>query len=401
MRSQIGWIVALVVLGIVHWPLAQQIATPTAGPFSNVQTILELLKVFLPTSAFVTALYALYSNDRRLRANSDDVLVALILFLVADILVAFSLFIAYFFSWLVVAQIILAYFALEVYAVSFVVLFWLGFVQTYNQLYNLRTDKALKYFKPIRFMREYLGRYKHYELTVESRSPGLKNFSSLKDCFADEEIARLARGATVLITGVATEKALHFLLDVICERLCQGETANYVSADRHPIEVWDLLKQRLGSGFSKHSDLVFIDAYTPSFGFTDDIHRDSTRRLDADGVSCVSARTFAGLHTATARAFNLIKRREQQRDRKSRRPMMMVYAYTSALCDFEGIEQFRIFWRHVIPAERRYGIMTFILEDDHSGSDVLDPLRQRADFVLAYRNKSESHEGAPSLVREK
>ena len=81
-------------------------------------------------------------------------------------------------------------------------------------------------------------------------------------------------------------------------------------------------------------------------------------------------------------AFNIIKKNEHARSKNVRRPMVMVYAHVSALCDFESVEQFRVFWRRVIPSERSYGMLTFILEDELSGEEILNPLRQLVDFVL-------------------
>ena len=62
----------------------------------------------------------------------------------------------------------------------------------------------------------------------------------------------------------------------------------------------------------------------------------SDRQLDANGVACVTAKRFAGLHTAVNQAFKIIKRKEkEQKGKQIRRPSVMVYDRTSSLCDIE------------------------------------------------------------------
>jgi hypothetical protein len=162
------------------------------------------------------------------------------------------------------------------------------------------------------------------------------------------------------------------------------------------------LKERRGSNQEdvqrRRRGLVFIDAYSPSFAFTDDIQRENDKRLTAEGVSYVKAHAFAGLHTAVNSAFHIIKRKAREDGTLLRRPHVMIYTHTSALCDFESVEQFRVFWRHVIPSERSYGMATFIIEDEHAGDDILGPLKQRVDFVVSY---ARTDEGDITRQREK
>jgi hypothetical protein len=75
-----------------------------------------------------------------------------------------------------------------------------------------------------------------------------------------------------------------------------------------------------------------------------------------------------------------------------------VYLCTSALCEVESVEQFRIFWRHVLPSERNYGMLTIIIEDEEAGDEVLSPLRQQVDFVIEFAVDAS---GALSFARKK
>src|SRR3712207_3213288 len=55
------------------------------------EKLVPLLASFLVSTAFVTALYTSFSNDKRLRSNSGRVLVALIWFSIAILVLAVAL----------------------------------------------------------------------------------------------------------------------------------------------------------------------------------------------------------------------------------------------------------------------------------------------------------------------
>ncbi|MBL9165473.1 MAG: hypothetical protein JNL18_22295 [Planctomycetaceae bacterium] len=384
-----------------------------AAELDQSSELFSLLRLYLTTCAFVGALWAIYVKDTRLRANSDNVLVALVYFLIATICLVTAI---------VVVQIpllnhafrtqsegsteksvsisiaqYLAFLSLEIYLISFIVLLVNVFMKTYNQLYNLRTNKVIKYFKPIRYLRAAIGPHKRYEYEVETRKLDRES-CSFAEHFSDDELIRLISGATILVKGSITDETISLILDWMMERMTKNETANYAVADRHPIDIWKMLKAK-NCTEQMTQDLVLIDCYSPSFAFTDDIHEENDKRLTDDGVALVKAKTFAGLHTANNYAFNIIKERENKKQKNKRRPTVMVYAHISALCDFESVEQFRVFWRHVIPSERSYGMLTFIVEDELGSDAILDPLTQLVDFALEVSKNEEN--GTTILKRAK
>jgi hypothetical protein len=214
-----------------------------------------------------------------------------------------------------------------------------------------------------------------------------------------EERTRLGRGGAVLLTGASTHNVLVDVMALIGERIRHGETVNYVCCDRHPNEIWQILRSSFTADLPRlRKSLVFVDGYSQSFAFTDDIQKENDQKLKADGGRFVKARSFAGLHTAVNKAFNITKDDTLRGGVRKRGPLLMVYAHTSALCDFESVEQFRVFWRHVIPSERSYGMATFIIEDEHAGDEILGPLKQRVDFVITYHR---AEDGTVTLQREK
>jgi hypothetical protein len=379
-------------------------------------TFFELLRIYLATTAFVGALWAVYLKDARLRSGSEYVLISLFSFVLivaiasvgATLLVidepVLQPFAAYF-----------SYLALILYVVSMGSLVLTVFVQSYNEVYNLRTNKFFKYFRPFRWLRNKFAKDENYELSVEPRTYEVGKCPLMSSLFtapagrertnpekdrdtADKE--RVKKGASVLLTGTITGGVLDEVMKWVVRRLQQNETANYVACDRHPFGIWDRLKEQgleeKREGHTLRDSLVLVDVFTPAFGFTDEIHEDRQRQLNAQGVACVTAKTFAGLHTAVHQAFKIIKQKEkEQKGKQVRRPQVMVYDRTSALCDTESVEQFRVFWRHVIPSERSYGMITLIIEDAMAGDGVIKPLKELVDFVLSY-NATEG-----KFVREK
>ena len=134
-------------------------------------------------------------------------------------------------------------------------------------------------------------------------------------------------------------------------------SVQYLTCIRHPFELLQELDsmQKKNEQHSYKKRLVVIDGYTPHFGFTDSIHMTRTRQSADLCAKIVSARpSFAGLHTATAQAFNVLKAAE---DSSSRSPSLVIYEGCSALIDLESERQYRIFVRHVVPSERMWGGM--------------------------------------------
>jgi len=163
------------------------------------------------------------------------------------------------------------------------------------------------------------------------------------------------------------------LLELAFEFLATGFSVQYLSASRHPLELVRQLKDRIEKGGLDWVDarqrVVVIDAYTPHFAFTDSWAPKKTAELESWGITYVlAAMTYAGIHSAAARAFNKIK--AQVGKEGPRKPTLVIYEDTSALADLESREQYRIFVRHVMPSERMWGGMfTVFIECNPSSED--------------------------------
>ena len=148
--------------------------------------------------------------------------------------------------------------------------------------------------------------------------------------------------------------------------LAKGHTVQYLAASRHPIEFVEALRTEIvtrahGNWKDAAQRLIIVDAFTPHFGFTDSIHDVKTRAIQQDGVASLrSSVSYAGLHTAASKAFNVIKNRANS---DVRAPTLVIYEDTHSLADLESREQYRIFVRHVLPSERMWeGMFTVFAE---------------------------------------
>jgi len=142
-------------------------------------------------------------------------------------------------------------------------------------------------------------------------------------------------------------------------------TVQYLTASRHPVEFIRHLNCVVGRRNEKWHDhskkLVVIDAYSPHFAFTDSIYPKKDDEVQSLGIESVRSKTtYAGMHSASSLAFNVI---QKQVGHKQRRPTLVIYEDAYALSDLESPEQYRIFVRHVMPSERMWdGMFTVFLE---------------------------------------
>lgn len=143
--------------------------------------------------------------------------------------------------------------------------------------------------------------------------------------------------------------------------LSRGFTLQYLAASRHPIEFINYLNQYMikkNEPLEKHTNrIVVVDAHSPHFGFTDSIYEKKTKELKELNIAFVTSKmTYAGMHSAITSAFNTLEKQMVGVD-PSRQPSLLVYEGTYALTDLESPEQYRIFLRHILPAERMWNSM--------------------------------------------
>jgi hypothetical protein len=149
-------------------------------------------------------------------------------------------------------------------------------------------------------------------------------------------------------------------------------SVQYLTASRHPIEFIRYLKRHMAAAgltwpeYTKR--IVVIDAYSPHFAFLDSIYPKKDLELASLDITRVPSKmTYAGMHTASSNAFNVIKK---QMNAQERRPTLVIYEDSYALTDLESPDQYRVFVRHVMPSERLWdGMFTVFLESATPDAD--------------------------------
>lgn len=167
----------------------------------------------------------------------------------------------------------------------------------------------------------------------------------------------------------------------------KGFTVQYLTASRHPIEFLSHLDQHLsssGESLKQHREkIVVIDAYSSHFAFLDSIYHRKNLEVAKIGVTLIpSGATYAGMHSASSRAFKTIKKQVQKRDRE---PTLVIYEDCHALADLESVEQYRIFIRHVMPSERMWGGMFTVFSESAQPDADWNILQSYASMRLDYR----------------
>jgi hypothetical protein len=147
------------------------------------------------------------------------------------------------------------------------------------------------------------------------------------------------------------------LIKLISLFLAQNYQVQYATASRHPVEFLKNLCASIGENElrAKASQIVVVDAFTPHFGFIDSIYSEKSYEVKELGVQLVRSKvSYAGVHTASSKAFNIVK---QAKPSDVRAPALVIYEDMQALADLESAEQYRVFLRHVVPSERLWGGM--------------------------------------------
>ncbi len=344
--------------------------------------------------AFVVAFYALAARERKtpyltnsLYSTAFWIFLSSLLMLVAQFIEPLNK------TWGIVAS-ISAKALLVIGAINITV----SIMRIHNRHVNFRDDNLIKNLAFIRRVRNYwkaIRQSPSYEYDPPKLPQDLIEVLKESQCFTTDQLVhagarivgsvdeRPSISAVYRVTSLAQSDER--LINLAAQLLNKEWSVQYATCIRHPIEFIEKLRQSLSK--TSKSDwreivkqIVVVDAYTPHFGFTDSIHLEVTNSLKKSGVHCVtSAPSYAGIHTATAKAFNKIK---EQRGGRPRIPTLIIYEGLYALVDLESIEQYRIFIRHVIPSERLWGGMfTFVIESSIRDED-LAVLRAYADIFV-------------------
>ena len=376
------------------------------APFPQTQTLmLNAIDVFtggLALLAFVMALYALAAREQKTPYITNSVYSTALIVLVAIIFSSLSKFL----GTKNVQWAETFYILGSVFLGAGIVIVFFRVWQAQNRKLNFRDDNLLKNLKVALWVKNILRSihnrptYAHYpaglqESLIQNIKESLRDCASFSSAQLDTAFERYKEIDFVMSPSVACQVSNLFEADRLLTELAvcflkHDCWVQYTTCARHPIEFLLQLKKAWQTNFKENdwlqvaSQIIAVDAYTSHFGFVDTIHDESTKRLKKLGVDCITAKaSYAGVHTAAARAFNTIKAKSKtQQKQQVRKATLAIYEGPSALVDLESAEQYRIFIRHLLPSERLWGGMfTFVIESVISEQD-LALLRTYTDFFI-------------------
>jgi hypothetical protein len=276
-----------------------------------------------------------------------------------------------------------------------------GLWRIHNRQIYYRDDIKIKNLTPIRKIRRWLLERRDkpsYEFDAPELLPDLRDAVTL--CHSTIPNLRLLETAQesgetpkcIVFHGASLNESDTFIISLAQKLLKEEWTIQYTTCIRHPDELISKLKDAYEKAVDLrgiYKKIVVVDAYTPHFGFIDSIHVEKTAKLERIGIHCVtSSPSFAGIHTATAKAFNKLKERQSTRPRT-----LIIYEGPFALIDLESIEQYRIFIRHVLPSERMWGGMLTCMIEPEVNDSVLPILTTYADVIIEKKKENISEEG--------
>jgi hypothetical protein len=370
----------------------------------------DLFTKALALLAFVVAFYALAARERKTPYITNSIY-ATALWIFLSLL--FQLIAQFIETNYPQASIILQYVARAFLIIGALNIAY-GIWRIYNRHVNFRDDIKVKNLAIIRRIRRRLlsNREKpNYNFDAPKLPPDLKD--AITECTGsmDNQFASVAMrvnddvSRSIVYHGASLNESDNFITCLAQKLLAKGWAVQYTTCIRHPVEFINKLRGSLEQASDPrdlYKQIVVVDAYTPHFGFTDSILFEMTASLKRLGIHCVtSAPSYAGIHTATAEAFNKLKK-QQSSQRESRRPTFIIYEGAFALVDLESIEQYRIFLRHVLPSERMWGGMLTCFVEPVVNEDSLAVLTTYADVLLekkkdAILSESQTTSTAPGV----
>jgi hypothetical protein len=186
---------------------------------------------------------------------------------------------------------------------------------------------------------------------------------------------------TLAICGYSIRDSDKVIVRLAASALSHDWQVQYSTCARHPYEWVSQLKNELADEWTTCvHHIAVVDGYTPHFGFTDSIHAVKTSEVREEHVSYVATpESYAGVHTAISKAFNLLKQRSTSPT--VRKKTLLFYEGCRSLVDLESVEQYRLFLRHVLTSERMWGGMVTVIIEPETDEASLNLIRAYCDVI--------------------
>ncbi len=266
---------------------------PSASPGVLAGELPRLITLSFTMAAFLATFYALLRNNPSLRPEAGGVFYSIAFALISGVL---------FLSVALIRDIApTVYLALLVAGGSFFLgtvalllrVFWRSYVRM-NYLHEGRGSG--KFFIVSRLYRRLRPKRKTYEFEVGARSLWERHEGHLFAEMSDELFKRLQAGGSLLLLSADMCSLRKSVIQFVGDRLKAGDSVNYVTCAEAPFRIMTALESLRPDVPLGH--LVFIDAFSRTFGFKDDIVDEVSLRVAEKGLTAFRASTCAGVHRA-------------------------------------------------------------------------------------------------------
>jgi hypothetical protein len=167
-----------------------------------------------------------------------------------------------------------------------------------------------------------------------------------------------------------------------CVKLAQNtnEDINYICCNVSPSNIWNIVKENITDKNTLNllkNRLVFVDAYTTTFGFQEEILLERLRLMQKhEQVDIVTCHSSAGIHSGTSKSFNILKKKTTS-NKGTRNPCTVIYDTISAMSIPETEDEVSEFIIHLSAAELAYEMHTIFIEADldNRSSSTIETMR--------------------------
>lgn len=341
----------------------------------QLQFIFGFASISTASLAFIVGLYAFFDSHSRLQESAYNIVITIFFFSLSTLLLVISLIITA--NQALSIGLIIAESGLVIFAMGWLLLFRTFFL-LYGRVSHMRDRRFVKYVFPFSIINNL--RSKKYALTVKSRNSfALGPFNLL-----DEEVKTIAQGYSFLFIGPRHVTFQLMAIDILVDGLKNGETANYVCCDRPPYQVWEWFKRGEPVPVNLIRHVILVDAFSPHLGYDDEILKDANEEIEREGVTIISGKGMAGVHSACNTAWYKTKDILNKEGLKYRIPNRMVYDNVSSLSGISSADLVRSFYQHCVASERKYGMITIFVEFDDADQETLSIIKGVVNAILVF-----------------
>jgi hypothetical protein len=264
---------------------------------------------------------------------------------------------------------------------------WIGLNiwRLHNRQVNFRDDKRVRNLRLVRWVKHQYNRLhkgRSYEYDPKTIDPAVVRAALLGCGLSLAGCSPTADIQTIALCGLPLGSSDSITVQLAASLMQKDWYVQFTTCARHPYEWIKQLEKQLGDFATYAPRIVVVDGYTPHFGFTDSVHEMRTADMQKLGIVHLRSReSFAGIHTATAKAFNALKKKSQKSGNNIRRQTLLIFEGCRAIVDLESPEQYRVFVRHVMTSERMWGGMLTLFSEPTLDQYEIDLMAGYADII--------------------